>query len=388
MLFHSERLNEKEALVLTEIDRLRKELSYLSRAPQRWYGILRRNAFARAIQGSNSIEGYAVTTNDAVAAVQGDEPSIDPKTETWQAILGYREAMTYVLQKADDQYFSFSSETLKSLHYMMIKYDLAKNPGRWRPGTIYVRREPTGEIVYEGPDPQYVQGLIDELIENLNLEDSTDHVIIRAAMAHLNLVMIHPFSDGNGRMGRCLQSLVLAKDGVTGPLFSSIEEYLGRNTQDYYKVLEEVGTRSWNPVRNTRPWLRFCLTAHYRQAMTLLRRTRMMQKIWDEVEVRANRLQLPERCIAAVVDAAFGYRITNPTYRRSAEVTEVVARNDLRKLSEQGLLDPKGEKRGRFYIASDSIKKITIRVAEDKKISDPFSDVSFPSRSQPMLFPP
>jgi hypothetical protein len=114
----------------------------------------------------------------------------------------------------------------------------------------------------------------------------------------------------------------------------------------------------------------------------------MMQKIWDEVEVRVNRLQLPERCIAAVVDAAFGYRITNPTYRRSAEVTEVVARNDLRKLSEQGLLDPKGEKRGRFYIASDSIKKITIRVAEDKKISDPFSDVSFPSRSQPMLPPP
>ncbi|HWR73610.1 MAG TPA: Fic family protein [Nitrospirota bacterium] len=387
MIFHSEELDEKEASVLAEVDRLRNELGYLHRTPQRWYGLLRRNTFAKAIQGSNSIEGYAITTDDAVAAVQGEEPSIDPKTETWQAILGYQEAMTYVLQKVEDRYFTFSTEILKSLHYMMVKHDLAKNPGRWRPGSIYVRREPTGEIVYEGPDSQQIPSLIDELIESLNVKDSQEHVIVRAAIAHLNLVMIHPFSDGNGRMGRCLQSLVLAKDGVAGPLFSSIEEYLGRNTQDYYSILGEVGAGSWHPERNTRPWLRFCLTAHYRQAMTLLRRTRMMQKTWDEVEERVKRLLLPERCIAAVADAALGYRVTNPTYRRSADVTEVVARNDLRELSQRGLLDPKGEKRGRFYIASAGVKEIAVRVTENKKIPDPFAEDSISDLTQAKLFP-
>jgi Fic family protein len=50
-------------------------------------------------------------------------------------------------------------------------------------------------------------------------------------MAHLNLVMIHPFRDGNGRMARCLQSVVLAREGVLSPVFMSVEEYLGRNTQ-------------------------------------------------------------------------------------------------------------------------------------------------------------
>jgi len=59
-------------------------------------------------------------------------------------------------------------------------------------------------------------------------------------MAHLNLTMIHPFSDGNGRMARCLQSLVLARGGKLSPEFLSIEEYLGRNTPSYYQVLSAV----------------------------------------------------------------------------------------------------------------------------------------------------
>ncbi len=47
------------------------------------------------------------------------------------------------------------------------------------------------------------------LIRSLNREDG-HHVMVRAAMGHLNLVMVHPFSDGNGRMARCLQTLILA----------------------------------------------------------------------------------------------------------------------------------------------------------------------------------
>ena len=52
-------------------------------------------------------------------------------------------------------------------------------------------------------------------------------------MAHLNLAMIHPFSDGNGRLARCLQTLLLAREQIVSPVFSSIEEYLGQNTQAY-----------------------------------------------------------------------------------------------------------------------------------------------------------
>ncbi len=256
---------------------------------------------------------------------------------------------------------------------MMVGYDLSKNPGRWRPGPIFVRDGTTGEQVYEGPPEEFVPPLIDALLLELNAADATGIPnLIRAAMAHLNLVMIHPFSDGNGRMARCLQTLVLARSGVLDPLFSSIE-YLGRNTRAYYDVWAQVGQGAWHPERDARPWIRFNLTAHYRQAMTLLRRTREIQKLCDELEVVVRRLGLPERSVLALADAALGYKIRNPTYRKAADVSPAVAGRDLGALANAGLLEPKGEKRGRYYTAAASILAIRQRVAEPKSIPDPFA---------------
>lgn len=62
------------------------------------------------------------------------------------------------------------------------------------------------------------------------------------------------------RLARCLQSVVLAHEGVLAPVFMSIEEYLGRNTDDYYAVLAAVGGGRWQSERDARPWARFILT--------------------------------------------------------------------------------------------------------------------------------
>ena len=162
-------------------------------------------AFARAVQGSNSIEGYNASLDDVVAAVE-EEPTLGAEEETQQALAGYRDAMTYVLQIADDESLEVDEGLLKSLHFMMLKYDLKKNPGRWRPGPIFVHREATDEIVYEGP-PERGGPRADRRDAAGSWTATTDPVVVKAAMAHLNLTMIHPFSDGNGRMARCLQTL-------------------------------------------------------------------------------------------------------------------------------------------------------------------------------------
>ena len=147
MLFQLAQLPEKHLRVVERIDRLRDRLRCLLQGqPRRWTGLLRRSTFARAIQGSNSIEGYHVTVDDAVAAVEGEEP-LDERTEAWRAVTGYRDAMSYVLQLADDRYFQHNEGTIRGLHYMMLSYDLSKHPGRWRPGSIYVRREEDGATI-------------------------------------------------------------------------------------------------------------------------------------------------------------------------------------------------------------------------------------------------
>lgn len=374
MLFQTPTLDAKEQEVLDRIEELKRTLGYsVSATPKRWYGLLRRVTFARAVRGSNSIEGYNVTLDDAIAAAEREEP-LDAKSEAWAAVTGYQAAMTYVLQLADDPHFSYSADLLRGLHFMMLQYKLTRNPGRWRPGPIFVRDDERDVIVYEGPPADEVPGLVHELIDSLNTSAADVPGILKAAMAHLDLVMIHPFSDGNGRMARCLQTLVLARSGVLAPPFASIEEYLGRNTRAYYDVLADVGGGSWNPKRDARPWIRFCLTAHYRQATTLLLRTRELQRLWDALEEEISRKGLPERTLLALADAAIGLKVRNATYRPIADISDNLAGRDLKTLVEHGLLVAEGEKRGRFYVASDGLKAIRAQTREAKRgEEDPFA---------------
>jgi Fic family protein len=380
MLFTAPTLDERELQVLDEVADLKRRLRHQLHEPNRWYGSLRRLSFARAIQGSNSIEGFDAKLDDAAAVAVGEDP-LDANEETRLALEGYRQAMTYVLQLAADEDFTYSTQLIKSLHFMMTSYDLRNRPGRWRAGAIYVRKEETGEIVYEGPDIDQVPALMEELAASLNAP--CQERLVQAGMAHLNLAMIHPFRDGNGRMARCLQSLVLARGRILAPVFMSIEEYLGRNTQRYYDVLGEVGRGSWQPGNDARPWLRFILTAHLRQARTMLVRIRESERLWVELEKLIEQHHLPERVMLPMFDAAVGLRVRNATYRATLEesgeepITEQTASRDFQRLVEAGLLVPSGERRGRFYVASTDVAQIQLKIRADRdprNDSDPFAD--------------
>lgn len=381
VLFRAPDLDAGEQGVLDQIEAARVSLRYQLNEPRRWVGALRRQTFARNLQGSNSIEGYDAVLEDAAAIAAGEEP-LDANAETRLALEGYRNAMTYVLQLANEPEFEYSVQLLKSLHFMMASYDLKARPGLWRTGAVYVRTEPSGELVYEGADVELVPGLMTDIVTVLN-STHPYHPMVRGAMAHLNLVMVHPFKDGNGRMARCLQSLVLARQGTFAPVFMSIEEYLGRNTPAYYEVLAKVGAGHWQPERDARPWLRFVLTAHLRQARTLLRRVKEGERLWLMLEKVVKDKGLPERSLPAIFDAATGIGIRNATYRASVlaeleeEITDATASRDLRDLVGSGILNPKGEKRGRTYGASRTLLDLRREANEQSGVprddSDPFA---------------
>lgn len=378
MIFRTPELGDEEREVIALLGEQREALRDRVAEPKRWGGSLRRMAFARAVQGSNSIEGYNASLDDVVAAVDG-EPTLAAEEETQLALAGYRDAMTYVLQIADDDSLEVDEGLLKSLHFMMLKYDLAKRPGWWRPGQIFVHREATDEIVYEGPASDKVPTLVAEMLEDL--EEGGSSVVVKAAMAHLNLTMIHPFSDGNGRMARCLQTLILARDRVVAPVFSSIEEYLGRNTEAYYQVLGEVGAGGWHPDRDARPWVHFCMRAHYLQAMTTMRRRRAIEMLWNGCVEISDSLGLPERSAAGLMDAAIGLRIRRKAYKSSAEAaigeefSDLTASRDLKAMVDARLLTAVGERRARYYVAGTTLKKLNEEVREargPKDTDDPF----------------
>lgn len=376
MLFSTPDLEDQDHAVIDLVLELRRELRYALAVRKRWAGVLRRVTMAQAIRGSNSIEGYRVSAEDALAAVDGGAPvEAEEDDVAWAATVAYQRAMTYVLNLHDDPHFEYAPTLLRSLHFMLVEYDLEALPGRWRPGPVFVNDTDSGEVVHEGPPSDDVPALIDGLVAGLANEDGQG--LVRAAMAHLNLVMIHPFRDGNGRMARVLQSLVLAREGILAPEFCSIEEYLGRHTRDYYDVLAEVGGGRWQPGRSAMPWIRFCLTAHARQARVLHRRTIEFGELHEWIDAEISQRGLPERSAGPLFLAAFGYRITNETYRSEADTSSATATRDLRALTDSGLLAAHGEKRGRWYAATpdlrDRSRRVFQRVSKAARF-DPYED--------------
>ena len=358
-------LNQAELQVLDQIDDLRRKLRFALSTPTRWEGLLRRATFAK----SELNDGGCGMQLDAASTHKGESVEFDGNAAP--AAVGYRRATKYILRLSGDPFFKYSSELLRCLHYMMLEHDPEESPGQWRTGDFFVRDRMKNAIVHYGPDPDKVPGLVDELMSCLNSSHPANHNVVCAAMAHLNLALIHPFRDGNGRIARALQTLVLARSGVIDPDFSSIEEYLGRNRVEYEAVLAAVRGDRWDPRSDTRPWIRFCLTAHYRQATTLLRRVERIRAVWDRVEQEVTKRRLPERAMLALVDATLGYPVRNATYRSAAGISEYLASRDLKTLVRAGLLVAQGDRRGRFYLPADSLKSIRVATKPEKASEDP-----------------
>ena len=372
MIYQTPKLQPEDQEAITLVAEQRERLRhYIQHSPSRWTGSLRRAMLARAIQGSNSIEGYIADIDTVVAAIEG-EPPVDERTETTMAINGYQAAMTYIMQAAQDQYFEFSKQFLKSLHFMIAGYSMKNQPGQWRSGSVFVVNSKTGQTVYDPPDVDAVDLVVTELVEYLKDDTISEPGIIRAAMAHLNLTMIHPFKDGNGRVARALQTLVIAQDGILHPVFSSIEEWLGENTQEYYDILAETGQGKWNPQRDALEWVRFCVKAHYQQAAKLIRRNEEASKLYDGLIQIISREELPDRTWNPLFDAAIGLRVTNSRYRTDADITDFTASRDLRRLCEAGLLVPHGEKRTRTYSAAKPITDLRTATRIKRPPEDPY----------------
>ncbi len=357
--------------VLAEIERMRGELAAHLHTPKRWEGTLRRSAQAKAIQGSNSIEGYVVSDADAAAAVIDGEP-LTTDEQTWREIQGYRQVMTFVLHLAGQPEFVVDEQTLRTMHFMLLSHDMAKSPGHYRTGPIYIQDERTGDNVYEGPDASRLPALMHAFAESIQPQTGM-RTLVTAAMAHLNLVMIHPFRDGNGRMARAAQTLVLAQDAILEPTFSSIEEWLGHNTDDYYRVLAVTCAGAWHPERSARLWVKFNLRAHHMQAQTVQRRfaeaERLLTAIFGDTQARG----LPERVIDPLHMAALGFRLTRPVYAETAVVEVRTASRDLNDLVAAGFLWAHGQTRGRHYSAGPALTALLQDLHNDRpRVVDPY----------------
>jgi Fic family protein len=340
---------------LGELDRLRHELGgELGRATP-WMGALRRAVAASSIEGSTSIEGYSVAPAEAIALLSGEAPG-GGEDESRLAVACYARAMDHVGAMARDARFRWTDRVILDLHFDACHFQRDKSPGLWRAGPISVTG-PDGGIDYRGPDGEDVAELMAEIVDWLEADEGDADVVVRAAMAHLNVVSVHPFRDGNGRVARIVQSLVLAREGMVSSEFSSIEEYLGKNTPVYYAALRDVQGGSYQPDRDASGWVQFCVEAHISQAKRRLDQIHNAGVRWERLEREADDRGWPDRFVIALEQSLIG-GTDRASYGEEASVSTATVSADLRRLLDSGLVEQRGRGPGTRYWATESLRAL------------------------------
>ncbi len=353
MLYSTPLLPRPLATRLADLDALRESLGVRVGSPSPWLGSLRRLARASSAESSISIEGYSVPEREAVAIVSGPRsPAAGDQSQL--ALADYARAMDHVGVMANDPGFEWCDRVFLDLHFDACWFQRDKRPGRWRETPILITA-PGGGVAYEAPDAGRVVTLMQEVVDWLRQGDLEAHVVVRAAMAHLHTVSVHPFRDGNGRISRIVQSLVLAREGLLSPEFASVEEYLGSHTREYYAVLQSVQGGSYQPERDATEWVQFCIEAHVEQARRRLDQLTQAAARWGFLEALVERRGWPDRLVIALEQSLIG-GTERSTYGAEADVSSATASNDFRRLVDSGLIEQTGRGRATRYHAGAALK--------------------------------
>jgi Fic family protein len=354
MIFATPKIAPELRARLDELDGLRHALGDQADRIAPWMGTLRRAMRASSIESSTSIEGYSVDPAEAIALANGETlPGDDDENRL--AVACYARAMDHVGAMARDPGFHWVDRVILDLHFDACQFQRDKSPGLWRTGPVAVSG-PGGGIDYRGPAGEDVPALMAEVVAWLGDSEAV-HPVVRAAMAHLNVISVHPFRDGNGRVARIVQSLVLARDGLLSPEFSSIEEYLGKSTPAYYAALRDTQGGGYQPDRDASDWVGFCVEAHISQAGQRLDQIREAAARWERLEREAADRGWPDRFVIALEQSLIG-GADRAAYGEEADVSPATVSADLRRLLDSGLVEQRGRGPGTRYLASERLRSL------------------------------
>jgi Fic family protein len=213
---------------------------------------------------SSRIEGTQATLEDVFEyEAQGSTRQTNDKERDIAEIINYRRAMNFSMEELKTK--SINQSFVKKIHYLLLDSSRGadKDRGKFRTGKVYIGMHgaPIEEASYVPPSPESLSGLVANWEEYVASNREKDP-LVQIGIAHYQLEAIHPFRDGNGRVGRLLIPLFLyQREMLSSPLLY-ISEYFEKNRRDYYDCLRAVTERGdWEG------WLKFFLLALITQSL-------------------------------------------------------------------------------------------------------------------------
>lgn len=288
---------------------------------------IRRKSTLKSSLFSARIEGNTLTLDEL--------PALPSKSQRTLEVFNILKALNWVFErKAKD----LKIQDILKLHQMvMIGLVQKQDAGKFRtdPGAIF---NSASIAIYLPPRPSQILPLINKLIKFANSEKE-QFIPISAALIHYTFEKIHPFLDGNGRVGRLLLQLVLQKEGYGMKGILPLEEYLDNHRSEYYEVLN-------SSEKDITDYVEFILESIAETAKEV--KEQFLKK--DEINVED--LLLPRR--AEILNIIKDHGMTNfdTIRRRFLKVNERTLRYDLKKLIDAGLIKKRGTTKGVYYEAS------------------------------------
>ncbi len=230
--------------------------------------LIERTFLTREAVLSSQIEGTQATLEEVMKKEAEDGKKISETTEKArdiQEIINYRDALREGVEIINQGEF-LAENNVKKLHRILLESVRGKTraPGEFRREQVYIAPPgtPMSEAGYIPPVPQEVPELYGNFDKYLNTATSERDVLVQIAISHYQFEAIHPFKDGNGRMGRLLIPLFLYQRKIIARPLMYISQYFEEHRRDYYDLLADVSYKdAWIP------WLRFFLNGLKEQAL-------------------------------------------------------------------------------------------------------------------------
>lgn len=200
------------------------------------------NAIVRSVHYGTHIEGNELNLFQAEKVLSGQE--VAARERDVQEVINYRRVMDYVgKSEIRDPKFEIDEELIKQIHKLTVYKILeSEKCGIFRKTQVVVKNSLTGEVSFKPPMAVAIPFQIKDLILFINSHFDI-HSVLKSGTVHYELVRIHPFLDGNGRVARALSTLILFQEGYDIRRFFSLEEYFDSDAGAYYDALQSVSKR-------------------------------------------------------------------------------------------------------------------------------------------------
>ena len=302
---------------------------------------------------SSQIEGTQSSLMDLLIHESDRVPGVP--LDDVREVSNYVAAMDQGLARLRRDEFPLSLRLIREIHGVLLSTGRGskKSPGEFRRSQNWVGGSRPSTARFVPPPPDYVNECMGDLEEFLHDKRTRTALLIKAGLAHVQFETIHPFLDGNGRVGRLLITLLLCAERALREPLLYLSLYFKQHRDEYYERLSLVRTRSdWEG------WLRFFLIGIRDTAQQAADAAQRILKLFaedrgkiEQVGRRAGTVHrlhelLQKKPILSVPDAASHLELTPPTIRTA-----------IRDMEQLGLIrEVTGKQRDRVYVYDDYIK--------------------------------